>query len=159
LRASNEELLKQCRQEFFRSSGPGGQHRNKVETGVRLHHGPSGVTAQSADLRLRGENLKRATRRLRERIAYEVRAPLNLDSPEPPEEFIARRGGGRSLSVSSRSADFPVIAATVLDALAAAKGSYAKAADALGVATSQLIGFLKSDRELWRTSEIAKGKG
>jgi len=156
LRLSDEELLRQCRQEFYRSSGPGGQHRNKVETGVRLHHDPSGVMAQSADLRLRGENLKRATRRLRQRIAYEVRAPMQLDAPAVPDEFIAHRRGGQSLDVSTSSIDFPLVAATSLDALVSADGSYAKSAKALGVTTSQFLRFLKSDRELWRASEAAR---
>jgi protein subunit release factor B len=43
LRASDAELLHQCREERYKSSGPGGQHRNKVETAVRLHHTASGV--------------------------------------------------------------------------------------------------------------------
>jgi len=40
-----------------------------------------------------------------------------------------------------------------LDALAAAGGSYARAARALGVTTSQLMRFLRSDREVWRAVE------
>jgi hypothetical protein len=151
LRLPDEELLKQCRQENFRSSGPGGQHRNKVETGVRLHHLPSGVSAQSSDLRLRGENQKRAVRRLREHIAYEVRTPFDLASPAISPEFEQRSSGGK-LSVSVRSADYPLVAAQALDALEAAAGSYAVAAGALGVTTSQLLKFLKSEPELWRTS-------
>ncbi|MEO6197298.1 MAG: peptide chain release factor-like protein [Dehalococcoidia bacterium] len=157
LRLPDVGLLKQCRQESFRSSGPGGQHRNKVETAMRLHHLPSGVTAQAGDLRLREENRKRAIRRLRERIAFEVRTPFDLEMPMLSPEFLAQRGAGTTLSVNPKNSSFPLIAALALDALAAAGGSYAKAAHALGVTTSQLLGFLKSDRELWRAASDAKG--
>jgi hypothetical protein len=156
LRLSDANLLKQCRQESFRSSGPGGQHRNKVETAVRLHHLPSGVMAQAGDLRLREENRKRAIRRLRERIAFEVRTPLSLETPELSPEFLAQRGEGTMLSVNPKNPSFPLIAALALDSLAAAGGSYAKAAHALGITTSQFLGFLKSDRELWRAASTAK---
>lgn len=54
--------------QYFRASGPGGQHRNKVATGVRLTHLPSGVTVTATERRSREQNkavaLKRLTRRL-----------------------------------------------------------------------------------------------
>ncbi len=121
-----------------------------METGVRLRHLQSGVMAQSADLRLRGENARRALRRLRERIAFEVRTTMDLSDPALPEELIRIRGNSGKLSVSEKNPSFPLVAATALDALNAAHGSYARASDALGVTTSQLLGFLKSSRELWR---------
>lgn len=36
-------LLAECRVDTFRSGGAGGQHQNKVESGVRLTHLPSGI--------------------------------------------------------------------------------------------------------------------
>jgi DNA-binding IclR family transcriptional regulator len=42
------------------------------------------------------------------------------------------------------------VAATVLDALAAAEESYARAARALGLTTSQVLRFLQSDPQVWR---------
>jgi hypothetical protein len=61
--------------------------------------------------------------------------------------------------VNGRNPHFPIIAATALDAVAAASGSYAGAANALGITTSQLLKFLKSDRELWRAvSEGAENR-
>jgi hypothetical protein len=48
------------------------------------------------------------------------------------------------------------VVATVLDALVAAKGSYARAASALGLTTSQFVRFLEADRELWRMMETVR---
>lgn len=45
LKLTDRELQLQCRVETFRSSGPGGQHRNKTESAVRLLHLPTGCVA------------------------------------------------------------------------------------------------------------------
>lgn len=146
LRLSDKDLLAQCEQHRFRASGPGGQHRNKVETGVRLVHRPSGIAAQAAESRSMEGNRKVALHRLRMRLAFEVREPLE----DLPEEF-QRQG----LSVNPHNPVYPVIVATALDALETGEGSYATAAKALGVTTSQLRKFLEGDREVWRA--VAEG--
>jgi protein subunit release factor B len=65
---SDEELLRECEVETFRAGGPGGQHVNKVETGVRLRHLPSGVVVTCREERSQHRNKATALGKLREAV-------------------------------------------------------------------------------------------
>lgn len=64
----DEALLAECRVETFRAGGPGGQHQNTSETGVRLVHEPTGVRVTAREERSQHRNKTRALARLRERL-------------------------------------------------------------------------------------------
>jgi protein subunit release factor B len=61
-------LERDCDVEFFIAGGPGGQHRNKVETGVRLFHRPSGITVTATERRSQYANREMAFERMAERL-------------------------------------------------------------------------------------------
>ena len=65
---SDEDLLRQCKVDTFRASGPGGQHVNKTESAVRLTHLPSGVVVTSQQERSQHRNKAVCLQKLREKI-------------------------------------------------------------------------------------------
>src|SRR5215217_1143867 len=66
---SDEDLLRECEVETFRSSGPGGQHVNKTESAVRLKHVPSGIVVTSQQERSQHRNKTLCLQRLRKKVA------------------------------------------------------------------------------------------
>lgn len=78
-----ESLESVCEVEFYRGSGPGGQNRNKRETGVRITHRPSGLVATATERRSQLDNLEMAYARLAARIdeAQRVRRPRKPTRP------------------------------------------------------------------------------
>jgi protein subunit release factor B len=61
-------LKKQVVVETYRSRGPGGQRKNKVETAVRLKHLPSGITVTATEHRFQSQNLRLAFERLQKHL-------------------------------------------------------------------------------------------
>jgi len=77
--------------EFFKSGGPGGQHRNKTETGVRLRHLPTGICVTATERRSRRQNLEVAFERLEEKLAQRRRRPKPRKKTRPTRASVKRR--------------------------------------------------------------------
>ena len=134
-------LLRDCVERRTRGSGPGGQHRNKVETKIVLVHGPSGVTAQAGERRHLAQNRSVAIRRLRLALAVEVRGPAGALDRAPSELFRSRVRGGR-IVLSPEHDDFPALLAEALDCVGAAGHDPRPAAAVLGCSPTQLVRML-----------------
>ncbi len=142
LAAADAELLTQCVVDTYRSSGPGGQHRNKTSSAVRLRHPASGLTVIAEEERSQHANKTRAVKRLRLAIALKVRVKPAFPPTEEFRECVTAAG---RIEVSRRHPRYPVVVATVLDALHAAGGQVREAAGLLGLSTGQLSKFLTAD--------------
>jgi hypothetical protein len=140
-----DQLLADCIVERTRRGGPGGQHRNKVETAVVVTHRPTGVQAEASERRSQAENHAVALQRLRVQLALSVRAPLSEESPS--RLWKSRIAGGR-VAVNPEHADAPALLAEALDVLAAAEWQVPEAAAGLGTSSSQLVKFLKQQAAL-----------
>ncbi len=141
--AGTEQLLAECDVRRLRRSGPGGQHRNKVETAISLQHLPTGVRAEASERRSQAQNQSVALFRLRVNLALEVR---NFCGPDyVPSPLWQSRCGGGALKLSAAHDDFPTLLAEALDVLAALDFEPKPAAAVLRCTPSQLIRLLKLD--------------
>ena len=75
LPGSDEDLLRECEVETFRSSGPGGQHVNKTESAVRLRHLPSSIVVTSQQERSQHRNKAICLQKLRKKIEQRNHRP------------------------------------------------------------------------------------
>jgi hypothetical protein len=143
-----DQLLAECEVRRQRRSGPGGQHRNKVETAVVLVHMPTGVRAEASERRSQDLNHQMAVQRLRVKLAIAVRSSDAATPPRmPPSELWQSRLKGSQISVSASHADFPALLAEALDILLACQFDMQTAAASLGCSASQLLRLLKLEHE------------
>lgn len=136
---SDEELMRQCEMSTFKASGPGGQHRNKRESAVRLKHIPTGTVAQAVEDRSQHMNRASALSRLRVLLALKVRNNIDLDTYTPPQELLqilpaksSIRGSNCGPQIGPNNPKFALGMQALLDLLFAVEGSVSDAAKKLG---------------------------
>ena len=162
LLASDDALIGQCEVDRYRASGPGGQHRNKTESAVRLRHKLTGVSAIGEDSRSQHENKLHAVRRLRSAIALEVREPVALDSYRPSARLAALVAGGTApLGAKTRhTGEYWAAMAEILDVLVAGGLEIAASAQRFGITTGAMSKLLLHDDLVARTvNDLRRAKG
>lgn len=100
-RASLERV---CEVEFIRGSGPGGQHRNKVETGIRLTHPPSGLVIMATERRSQSMNRDLAFKRLAAKLEALQKPVIPRKATTPPQGAVEARLRAKKLRGRQRAA-------------------------------------------------------
>jgi hypothetical protein len=136
---TSTQLLQQCATRRQRRSGPGGQHRNKVETAVVITHIESGVQGAASERRDQQQNKAVALFRLRVKLALEVRCPAG----DHASQLWTSRCQSGKIAINPQHEDFPSLLAEVLDQLQTGEGELAAVLERLRVTSSQLVKFLK----------------
>ena len=139
------DLLKQCKIDFGRVSGPGGQHRNRTDTATWIVHLPTGVETQATERRSQAQNRHEAIKRLRRKLAVRVRTVTSRDHHQQ-SELWSRRRQGEKMSVNPDHSDYPALLAEALDVVVARRFDVAGSAGILGITMSQLARLIRHEK-------------
>jgi ribosome-associated protein len=100
---SDAALLAECDESFFVASGPGGQHRNKTETGVRLTHRSTGITVTATERRSQFQNRGAALERLRAVLHKRSHVEAPRIATRPTKGAKRRRLEGKKLIAQKKN--------------------------------------------------------
>jgi hypothetical protein len=155
---TDERLLADCQFVQTRGSGPGGQHRNKVSTGVVLEHRPSGVRGSALESRSQIVNRDAALQRLRWNLAVQCRAAVTAERVERLHRYVQ----GGLLRIADGNPDQPAAAALILDAAAlddsADLGALARAWQTTATQLTRFLAKHPPALEALNTRRIACGR-
>lgn len=153
----DEDFLEQCSFDTGRVSGPGGQHRNKVETGVFITHVPTGFETQATERRSQIQNRARSVFRLRLKLAIRVRTVVNPEKHQVSPLWQKRRQGEK-LTVNPEHEDYPALLAEALDVIVSRRYDVAGAAGVLGITMSQLTRLVRHERHAFALVNAGREK-
>lgn len=137
----NETLLSHCELVRGRTSGPGGQHRNRVATEVVLHHTPTGITARAGERRSPENNKKVALGRLRYALAVEHRTGVP-DGEARTSLWAQRCGKNGRITCSATHRDHATLIAEALDVTASCGWDTKRATLRLCCTQTQMVRLL-----------------
>ncbi len=86
-----ERLARDCDITAYRSSGPGGQKKNKTESSVRVRHRPTGITRIATESRSQMRNRIAALERVWAELKRRAHRPKPRKATRPGKAAVARR--------------------------------------------------------------------
>ena len=102
--AALERLARECDITAYRSSGPGGQKKNKTESSVRVRHRPTGLTRVATESRSQWRNRRVALERVWKALAERRRVKKTRVPTAPGTAAIERRLKEKRLSAARKRA-------------------------------------------------------
>lgn len=84
-------LARDCDVTPFKSSGPGGQKKNKTESSVRVVHRPTGITRIATESRSQARNREMALERVWKTLQERARKPKPRKATKPTRASVERR--------------------------------------------------------------------
>jgi protein subunit release factor B len=103
LALEDRALLAECEQELFTAGGPGGQHRNKTASGVRLTHPATELSVTATERRSQSLNRRVALKRLRRGLRI-LAKPIKVRRQTMPTEASRRRRRESKARLSAKKA-------------------------------------------------------
>lgn len=97
-----KKLLEECDVETFRGPGPGGQHRNKTESAVRMTHRPSGIVRIARDDRSQLRNRQIALERIWLALEARRRRPKPRVPTRPTKTSQEQRLAGKQRHAAAK---------------------------------------------------------
>ncbi len=143
LTASDDELLAECKLDFYKSSGKGGQKRNKTASAVRLIHQPTQLAVTDCSERSQHRNRAEALRKLRLNFALKLR----VTPAQAPQD----------LHWSVNNPNFFLMVAQLLDMLVDKELEVALVAEQLEISNSKLLKILNKEPQVFaRFNDLRK---
>lgn len=140
LALSDEELMKECRFDAMRGTGPGGQKRNKTSSAARVTHLESGLSAFDDVTRSQHQNLKHALDKLRGEIAVNLLPGEGEATPCIPLAPVPK----------PNSRNYFLWLGKIFDALLATDFQMPEAAARFECSPSHLIRIVAKDEFAWQ---------
>ena len=98
-----QKLLRECDVETYRASGPGGQHRNKTESAVRMTHRPTGITRVATEHRSQLRNRELALERIWRALEARKRKPKPRVATKPGPAAEEKRLEGKRRQAAKKT--------------------------------------------------------
>jgi protein subunit release factor A len=95
-------LLRDCDVEPFKSSGPGGQKKNKTESSVRVRHRPTGLVRIATESRSQARNREAALQRMHRALEARSRRRPPRVPTRPTAAARQRRVEGKKLDARKK---------------------------------------------------------
>lgn len=94
-RLGHDELQRQCEEEAFRATGPGGQGVNTTDSAVRMRHVPTGIVVVSRESRSQFQNRQACLRKIRSELRRRAVPPKRRVATKPTRASVKRRLEGK----------------------------------------------------------------